>query len=368
MLFNIVFLRPIMEKWFSDRLKQWYSKHKRDLPWRHETDPYKIWLSEIILQQTQVAQGMSYYLAFTKNYSNVLKLANASEDEVLKLWQGLGYYSRARNLHETAKKIAYELKGNFPSTYNEIRLLKGVGDYTASAIASFAFNLPFAVLDGNVYRLLSRLFGVNLPIDSASSKKEFQKLANSLLNKKEPALHNQAIMEFGSQFCKPKNPDCESCIFKNKCYAFSHKKVAELPVKKNKIKIRTRFFNYFVLIDKQGNVLINKRQNKDIWEGLYEFLLIETKNDCSEIEFLETQSFKALFKSKPTILYLSKIYKHVLSHQHLFARFYVIKCVRFPKSNSLKTPLNNIQKWAFPKLIDNFLRDTDIAAISNKEV
>lgn len=357
-----------MEKWFSYRLKQWYSMHKRDLPWRHETDPYKIWLSEIILQQTQVAQGMRYYLAFTKNYPNVLKLANASEDEVLKLWQGLGYYSRARNLHETSKKIAYELKGNFPSTFKDIRLLKGIGDYTASAISSFAFNLPFAVLDGNVFRLLSRLFGINLPIDSEPSKKEFQKLANNLLNKKEPALHNQAIMEFGSQFCKPKNPDCNSCIFKNKCYAFSHQKVAEFPVKKKKIKIRTRFFNYFVLIDKQGNILINKRQNKDIWKGLYEFLLIETKNDFSSIELLETQSFKALFKIKPTILYISKIYKHVLTHQNLYARFYVIKCSRLPKNNSLKTPLKNIQKWAFPKLIENFIRDNDIDAISNKGV
>ena len=207
-----------MDKWFAKGLTGWYKQNKRDLPWRQEKDAYKIWLSEIILQQTQVAQGLSYYLKFTFKYPTVQSLAKAPEDAVLRLWQGLGYYSRARNLHFAAKSIVSANKGQFPVTYDEIRALKGVGDYTAAAIASFAYDLPYAVVDGNVYRVLSRVFGMYSPIDSHAAKKEFQVVASQLLDKKDPATYNQAIMEFGSQFCKPNNPDCENCVLKDKCF------------------------------------------------------------------------------------------------------------------------------------------------------
>ena len=245
-----------MEIWFSSGLLIWYKKNKRELPWRNETDAYKIWLSEIILQQTQVIQGTSYYLKFTKNYPKISQLANATEDEVLKMWQGLGYYSRARNLHATAKFIQKEHKGVFPANFNDIKALKGIGDYTAAAISSFAFNLPHAVVDGNVYRVLSRLFGIETPIDSGQGKKEFQLLATDLMDKKDPGQYNQAIMEFGSQYCKPNKPNCEACIFSSKCFAFKAEKVNEFPVKVKKIKIKNRYLNYVVLADKKQNVII----------------------------------------------------------------------------------------------------------------
>ena len=247
-----------MEIWFSSGLLKWYKKNKRELPWRNETDAYKIWLSEIILQQTQVIQGTSYYLKFTKNYPKIGQLANATEDEVLKMWQGLGYYSRARNLHATAKFIQKEHKGVFPANYNDIKALRGIGDYTAAAISSFAFNLPHAVVDGNVYRVLSRLFGIETPIDSGQGKKEFQLLATDLMDKKDPGQYNQAIMEFGSQYCKPNKPNCEACIFSSKCFAFKAEKVNEFPVKVKKIKIKNRYLNYVVLADKKQNILVNR--------------------------------------------------------------------------------------------------------------
>jgi A/G-specific adenine glycosylase len=352
-----------MEKWFSEGLIKWYNKNKRDLPWRQETDPYKIWLSEIILQQTQVAQGLSYYLKFTECYPTVKKLALAKEDEVLKLWQGLGYYSRARNLHETAKKIHTEYKGTFPASFEEIKALKGIGDYTAAAIASFAYNLPHAVVDGNVYRVLSRVFGIKTPIDASQAKKEFQNLANQLIDTKKPAQHNQAIMEFGSQFCKPANPNCETCIFRNRCFAFANKLVAELPIKSKKIKIKNRYFNYLVVIDKREDVLVHKRTKKDIWEGLYEFVLIETPEDCTLAALQQMESFKSLLKTKYSLLYTSHTYKHVLSHQHLYAKFYVIKSHSAFKNASSKTALENVKKLAFPRLIEKFLNDCDLKEI-----
>ena len=216
---------------FAKRLIKWYNFNKRELPWRSTSDPYKIWLSEIILQQTQVNQGLSYYLKFVEEFQTVKDLAKAPADKVMKLWQGLGYYSRARNLHEAAKNIVNEHKGEFPKAYEDIRALKGVGDYTAAAIASIAYNLPYAVVDGNVYRVLSRIFGIETPIDSTSGKKEFNELANELLTKKNPADYNQAIMEFGALYCRPKNPDCTNCIFNDKCEAYRLNKINLLPVK-----------------------------------------------------------------------------------------------------------------------------------------
>ncbi|MCW3075461.1 MAG: A/G-specific adenine glycosylase [Bacteroidetes bacterium] len=352
-----------MERWFSAGLQKWYGINKRNLPWREVTDPYKIWLSEIILQQTQVAQGLSYYNRFVSNYPTVKHLALATEDEVLKDWQGLGYYSRARNLHEASKYINQEHKNIFPDNYVAIKELKGVGDYTASAIASFAFNLPYAVVDGNVYRVLSRIFGIETAIDSAFGKKEFQQLANDLLDRKSPATHNQAIMEFGSQCCKPVNPNCEDCIFKNKCFAFKHGLVSQLPFKEKKAKVRDRFFNYLVMVDKHKNIIVNKRQGKDIWKGLYEFPLIETKKEIKESGLLKGKEFLSVVKKDFAVLYTSKQYKHVLSHQHLYAKFYVIKINAFSGEGQKRMPFKALEKLAFPRLIEKFLNDCKLNEI-----
>jgi len=353
----------IMENWFSKGLITWYKTHKRDLPWRNQTDPYKIWLSEIILQQTQVVQGMSYYLKFTQKYPKIGLLAAAKEDEVLKLWQGLGYYSRARNLHAAAKTINEQYKGKFPASYEEIKALKGVGDYTAAAISSFAYNLPHAVVDGNVYRVLSRLFGIETPIDSGQGKKEFQVLANELLNKKDPAQHNQAIMEFGSQYCKPVNPDCENCIFNNKCFAFKTARVSELPVKAKKTKVKDRFLNYVVLVDKNNNIYLNKRSANDIWKGLYEFLLVESDKEITVQQLLKHTTFKQNVGIKFKLLHSSKSYKHILSHQHLYARFYVVKTAVSLAKTQTKSTLNNLTGFAFSRLSEKFLNDCDLKEI-----
>lgn len=352
-----------MEKWFSRAIINWYDVNKRDLPWRHEKNAYSIWLSEIILQQTQVAQGLSYYLKFKVAYPTVRHLANASEDEVLKLWQGLGYYSRARNLLAAAKMIVDEYDGTFPDNYESIRQLKGIGDYTAAAISSFAFGLPHAVVDGNVYRLLSRVFGIYTPIDSTAGKKEFKQLANKLLNTKQPAQHNQAIMEFGSQYCKPTNPDCENCVLNKNCVAYKLKAVQELPVKEKKVKIRQRYFNYLVITDKKGDILIQRRDKKDIWQGLYEFNLVETSEEISTEKLINTNNFKSLCAGNPVIKHVSGAYKHVLTHQHLNAKFCVVKTQGVFKPTQARTNVNSLNLYAFPRLIEKFLDDCDLKEI-----
>lgn len=360
-----------MENWFGRAITGWYLKNKRDLPWRQEKDAYKIWLSEIILQQTQVVQGLNYYLKFTQKYPEVKDLAMAPEDEVLRMWQGLGYYSRARNLHASAKLIQDTFKGKFPSTFLQIKELKGVGDYTAAAIASFAYGLPHAVVDGNVYRVLSRVFGIKTPIDASQAKKEFQELADELLDKKNPALYNQAIMEFGSQYCKPVNPDCENCILNDKCYAFKHGMVADLPIKAKKTKIRNRYFNYLVLADKNGDLLIHKRQGGDIWQGLYEFTLIESETPLTPQQLFKTKEFTEQVKSKFTISYTSVEYKHILSHQHLYAKFYVlslqetfkISSGQISDKNSIITSIPKLNDFGFARLTGKFLDDCDLKEI-----
>jgi A/G-specific adenine glycosylase len=352
-----------MESWFSSGIRKWYKDNKRDLPWRKETDPYKIWLSEVILQQTQVIQGQSYYLKFTQNYPTIQHLAAAKEDKVMKDWQGLGYYSRARNLHAAAKVVATERKGVFPDTFDDIRKLKGVGDYTAAAIASFAYNLPHAVVDGNVYRVLSRVFGIDIPIDSTEGKKRFTELANDLLDRKDAATHNQAIMEFGSQFCKPVNPDCPNCIFRGKCDAFRSNSVSSLPVKAKKTKVSNRYFNYFVVVDKNKNVLISKREGSDIWKGLYEFRLVETDSETDEKKLFSLAEVKRFIKNESAVIHVSKTYKHILSHQHLFARFYVVKINSSFEKGSTKSTLKTLTEYAFPRLIEKFLNDCNLSEI-----
>jgi A/G-specific adenine glycosylase len=350
-----------MEKWFSREIVKWYLVNKRNLPWRDEKDPYLIWLSEIILQQTQVAQGMQYYLKFTSAFPTVNHLARASEDTVLKLWQGLGYYSRARNLLQTAKVIASEYKGEFPHTYNEIRQLKGIGDYTAAAIASFAFDLPHAVVDGNVYRLLSRVYGIASPIDTTSGKKEFARLAADLLGN-DPGLHNQAIMEFGSQQCKPYNPACDNCPLSHRCQAFRHGMVNDLPVKSKKVTVRNRFFNYLVIADQKGNVRVRRREGKDIWQGLYEFPLVETDRKISVPELLKTRDAKVYTKNSVVVRHVSEEYTHILTHQRLNARFCVAISEKELKGTE-REHITRLNSLAFPRLIEKFLNDCDLKEI-----
>lgn len=346
---------------FAKRLIKWYLINKRELPWRGIKDPYKIWLSEIILQQTQVNQGLSYYLKFIEYYPTVKNLASAPLDEVLKLWQGLGYYSRARNLHKAAQFVVKEHKGLFPNTFESIKNLKGVGDYTAAAVASLAYDLPHAVVDGNVYRVLSRVFGVELAIDSGEGKKYFQKLANELLPSNKAADYNQAIMEFGALYCRPVNPDCGNCIFNDKCIAFQKHTVRELPFKEKKTKVRNRYFNY-ILFRFKNHIYINKRSKKDIWEGLYEFYLIETDKKQKPESVLKSKTLSEIAVAKNRLVKsVSKEYKHVLSHQNLYTVFYTIHLKQPLKSKLLKkVNISSIGKYAFPRLIEKYLKDENI--------
>ena len=343
---------------FTKTIIHWYSVNKRDLPWRHTTNPYFIWLSEIILQQTQVKQGLPYYEAFVKTFPTVFDLANAEEQNVLKLWQGLGYYSRARNLHYAAKYIVNDLNGNFPSTYSEIIKLKGVGDYTASAVASIAFNETTAVVDGNVYRILSRFFGIDTPINSTKGIKEFKALASSLIDNKQPATFNQSIMEFGARQCKPKNPDCTTCPLDSSCFALQHNKITDLPVKLKKTKVRNRYFNYLVCIDSKKNIVIEQRSGKGIWQNLYQFPLIETDLSLTISEFkkldiktsvLEGSTFDySLFNEVDTI--------HKLSHQHLHTKFWILEVDILP-ANSIH--ISDLQSYPVPALIRDFISEFD---------
>lgn len=345
---------------FSDKLINWYTEHKRDLPWRNTKNPYLIWLSEIILQQTRVDQGMAYYLKFSEEFPTIKDLAKADNEKIMKLWQGLGYYSRARNLHSTAQLITEQYQGRFPDTYDDILALKGIGSYTAAAIASFAYDLPHAVVDGNVYRVLSRVFGMDLPIDSTTGKKEFYRLAQEVINRKKPAQHNQAIMEFGAMQCKPVNPDCNPCVLNTMCVAFAQKRVNELPVKEKKTKVRDRYFNYIVLHHQQKTIL-HKRLQKDIWINLYDFPMIETSKEVTEERFLESNDWKNFIGNIPySIRSVSAYHKHVLSHQKIYARFWEVTCnaplTPLVIDSRILIPEKNMEKYAVPRLIENYLQ------------
>ena len=331
---------------FSLKLIKWYNVNKRDLPWRKTNDPYKIWISEIVLQQTRVDQGLPYYLNFIKEFPKVQNLANANEDKVLKLWQGLGYYSRARNLHFTAKLISKELNGKFPENYNELLKLKGVGEYTASAIASFAFNEKKAVLDGNVFRLLSRYYGVLVPIDSVKGKKIFNSLAYKNLPKSNYATYNQSIMEFGALQCKPSNPDCGICPLNIKCWAFINLKTKDLPCKEKKIKVRLRYFN-FVIIQDNKSVIMEKRLSKDIWRNLYQFPLFETANENFEPPKNLVQNYSLIKKTKAV---------HKLTHQKLNVVFWHFKCKKnLVEKDQMVVKIKNILKYPVPKIVENYI-------------
>jgi len=345
---------------FSTKLTNWYIKYKRDFPWRNTKTPYKIWLSEIILQQTKTSQGLPYYEKFIKNFPTINNLANANEENVLKLWQGLGYYSRARNLHFTANFIVNELNGVFPTNYKNLLVLKGVGDYTASAIASICFNEKCAVVDGNVYRVLARFFNIKTPINSSKGIKEFKLLAQELLPNTDFGLYNQAIMDFGATICTPKKPNCDTCIFNDSCIALQKKRVSILPIKTSKTKIKKRYFNYIVIIAKNKTTILNKRTNKDIWLNLYEFPLIETKEEIDKKGLIETPIFNTIINKNTNYnlqLFNLKMIVHKLSHQHLFTKFWIVN-INTNLPNSI--PYYIIKKYPVPTLIDNFIREFDI--------
>ena len=345
-----------MEKEFARLLIEWYHEHKRDLPWRNTNDPYLIWISEIILQQTRVAQGYAYYQRFIERFPNLESLAAAEENEVLKYWQGLGYYSRARNLHQAAISV----NGVFPVKYEDILKLKGVGTYTAAAICSFAYNQPHAVVDGNVYRVLSRFFGINEPIDSGKGKKIFASLAHDLLDKVQPALYNQAIMDFGALQCTPLSPDCTVCPFKNRCFAFNHNMVSSLPIKQNKTKTSERFF-YYLLIRDNGNIYLNKRTENDIWKNLYELPLIESNTALAIDDFIRKQEFASIFKENSVVnVRLLNKTKHVLSHRIIYADFYELEAQDIKMDFLSKyTRLNmaDLELYPVSRLMHNFFEN-----------
>ncbi len=345
--------------WFQKLLLKWNKeKNKRKMPWKGEKDPYKIWLSEIILQQTRVSQGLEYYNKFIAAFPDVHQLARSKDEKIFKMWEGLGYYNRCKNLLVTARYISKDLDGKFPQTFEEIRSLKGVGMYTASAIASFAFDQPYAVVDGNVIRILSRVFGIKEPLNSTTGKKKFTRLSQELLSKKQPGIYNQAIMDFGAVICKPAAPLCSVCPFNKKCFALQHDQVSRFPVNEKKISIRHRRFNYFI-IEYRNRIAIRQRKGKDIWQYLFEFPLVETAKqmDIKKIMLLAEKN-KMLKKGMYHLISFSPLYKQRLSHQLIEGRFIRIRLKKKPgeKKDWLWTDAGKLKDYAFPVFINQYLK------------
>ena len=352
------------KKYFTKQLLQWNTKqNNRAMPWKGEKDPYKIWLSEIILQQTRVEQGWAYYNRFVSTFPNIKKLAATPEEKVFKLWEGLGYYTRCKNLIATAKFIANEKQGKFPDGYAEILGLKGIGTYTAAAIASFAFNLPYAVVDGNVFRVLSRFFGIDTPTDSTNGKKLFTALAEDLLDKKLPGIYNQAIMDFGAVICKPKNPLCSTCPLKTRCTALLYEKVDVLPVKSGKL-IKKQRWLYYLIVAYNGKIYVRKRGPKEIWENLYEFVLQETGKAFSLEEIKNSKLFKNIAgKNKATILHVSEMYKQQLTHQTIHGNFIQLTVNTEPPLKDYQAiTYKQLKKLPFPKFITGYLAENELKA------
>lgn len=355
---------------FRKALLHWSAAHPRPMPWKGEPDPYKIWLSEIILQQTRVEQGLPYYERFVAAYPTVRHLADAPGDELMKLWEGLGYYSRARNLHAAAQHIAYDLGGKFPQDWAGIRSLRGVGDYTAAAIASFAYGLPHAVLDGNVYRVLARFLGIATPTDTPAAKREFAALANQLLDPERPGAFNQAIMDFGATWCKPRQPRCAECPLASRCAALASGQVADLPVKSKKIERKERFFLYLVL-RWQGDTWLRKRTAKDIWQNLFEFPMIETDvlpadvSDAMRI-FSEKTDIPAEWLSAGK---MSVPHRQILTHREVAAVFFEVHLPTDPAllfgrpfwSECQRVQWSDLKKkFAFPRVVDRYLQENAV--------
>ncbi len=350
------------------QLLQWFEREARDLPWRRTKNPYHIWLSEIILQQTQVVQGMAYYHRFIESYPQVEDLASAEEDEVLLLWQGLGYYSRARNLRRAAQMIVEDYGGQMPQSLDEIKRLPGVGPYTQAAVLSFAFDLPYATVDGNVYRVLSRLYALDAPIDKPKGQKLFRELAQNFLNLKDPAQHNQAMIELGALCCSPRNPNCLFCPFETHCQANITGTQLDYPKKIGKIKLKERFLNYFYIKIKgrdeavDTRTLIHRRGEGDIWQGLYELPLIETKKEL-KIEALlkskEWQTFIKDFEGLKLIPTVSEC-KHRLTHQLLHAKLYIIEATNYKveedNNDYQLIQESKLSDYAMPVLLDKLMK------------
>lgn len=341
---------------FSKILTHWYSVNKRQLPWRETTNPYNIWLSEIILQQTQIKQGLPYYEAFVSTFPTVFDLAKAEESEVLKLWQGLGYYSRARNLHTAAKYVAEQLNGKFPNDYKGLLKLKGVGDYTASAIASICYNEVCAVVDGNVYRVLARYFGIDTPINSSAGAKEFKLLAQELIDKRDPATFNQAIMEFGAVQCKPKGPDCTVCPLQESCMAYNKGRIIDLPVKLRGARVKRKYFNFLVVLTPDDTTVLEQRQGKGIWQNLYQFPLIESDKPLNYDDLKLKLEGNKMFKDHvfDLSLYNKEEIVHKLSHQHLYTQFWIVEVGNGFKAS---VPVSEIETYPVPVLIGNFIEE-----------
>lgn len=324
---------------FADTLIGWYEEHQRDLPWRGEADPYKIWVSEIILQQTRVQQGWDYYLQFIDNFPNVKALAEAEEEKVLRVWQGLGYYSRARNMHAAAQEIMSRHGGKFPNDYDNILALKGIGPYTAAAIASIAFHQPYPAVDGNVIRIVSRIFGVCDDISQPAVVKRITEICEMHIDRNNPGIFNQAAMDFGATHCTPKNPKCSECPFATNCYALKNQLTEVLPVKKKKTEQRHRFFHYTVYIS-DNQTIIERRTGSDIWKNMYQFPLVETAGEDNPF-------------GEPTVRL-----REVLSHQIIHADFYVKSVAKFPKAsdNQKVVDFSTLAKYPMPKIMTEFLR------------
>lgn len=359
---KIIFLKMIINfkvfSKFKSLLLRWNKeKNRRQMPWKGEKDPYKIWLSEIILQQTRVEQGMSYYQKFVQQFPIIQQLAKASDKKVFKLWEGLGYYSRCKNLLETARFISKNKKGVFPNTYEEILQLKGVGTYTAAAIASFAYNLPHAVLDGNVFRVLARVFGIDKAIDSTEGKKYFNQIAQELLDKKNPGNYNQALMDFGAIVCRPIAPLCFDCPFQKHCMAYINNAVSELPNKGKKLKIKTRWF-YFLVLEYKNKFYIRQRVEKDIWRNLFEFNLIETAKENSTAQIINTAKRNAIIeKGFYDIELVSPKQHQQLSHQKIYGRFIKIKLLKpLLTKEMILVSKKQLTQYAFPKFINDYLK------------
>ncbi len=350
----------MIHKQFTSNIITWYNSNKRELPWRQTTNPYFIWISEIILQQTRVAQGLPYYEKFIKSFPALNDLAMAGEQEVLSIWQGLGYYSRARNMHKCAQTIIASFKGVFPATFDQLLTLPGIGPYTAAAIASLAFNKPIPVVDGNVYRVLARVFGIEKNIADAKSFNLFFELSQELINTKQPGIYNQAVMELGATVCMPQNPLCNNCPLNDICFARTHRKQKELPVKIKKNRNRNRYFTYLV-IEQEELLAMVERNEKDIWKGLYEFYLIENKSPTS-LDQLEDDLLKQLMNQGGLIIQEKYMPKHILSHQTIYSTFIHIKTNNKANSTNLLGENNlvlysqtEIEALPKPVLITNYL-------------
>lgn len=352
-------IRDVKPSEISRVLIQWYEINRRELPWRETSDPYKIWISEVILQQTRVAQGLKYYNRFVERFPDVSSLAEAGEDELMKMWQGLGYYSRARNLHTAACEIVERYAGVFPTDYHDVRSLKGIGDYTAAAICSFAYNQPYATVDGNVYRVLARLFGIDLPIDTPAAKRRFAELATDLLDRQQAALHNQAMMEFGALQCVPRSPECTNCPLAQQCVALRQESVEKLPVKAGRTAVKPRYFNYLYLHCGEQTVLV-RRTGQDIWKNLYEFPLIETEKPLAFEQLRKDPRFPVWVGDQEyTVVHSVSMPKHQLSHRTIYANFYEIGLKQWPESlppEALMMTREEITRYPVSRLTELYLQ------------